>query len=194
MAAGSYLDDRLLQVVELWGATRVLKRLGVQEAPTEPDEAACKGLSDLATSRKLPSPATREAADCLALDVLDGCATLGDNPGAELAGRVAEAIGTKVGSMAFDSGGPGSGQVLQAWRVRNDIVVTGGEIGAFAVCDDVDDLLAWWVGEWEHPEIDCPGVKVSAIKALGLVATNDPQRELRINGRWWRRRKPARGV
>ena len=105
MGADGYLYDRIPEVVERWGAKRVLKRLGVDENTIDMADAACERLADLATSGKRLSLSTREAANRVALDLLDACAKLPeDNPGAALAGSVVEVIGTKVASMEFDSG------------------------------------------------------------------------------------------
>ena len=79
---------------------------------------------------------------------------------------------------------------MAAWRVQKKIVVTGDDIGAFAICNNLSDVLAWWIRDWQYADIECSGVKVSFIKALGLVSSDDSDadRSMRINGRWWKRR------
>jgi hypothetical protein len=60
-----------------------------------------------------------------------------------LAARVVEVIGTKLASsMEFDSGVPGSAQGMEAWRVGKRIFLTGDDTGAFAVSDNLNDVLA----------------------------------------------------
>jgi hypothetical protein len=191
MGTDGYVNDRIPQVIEQWGAKRVLKRLCVHENTIDMADAASERLADLATSGKRLPRLTRKAADRVALDLLDACAKLPeDDPAATLAGSVVEVIGTRVASMEFDSGVPGSSQGLAAWRVRKKIVVTGDEIGAFAICNNLNDVLAWWITDWNYADIACSGVKVSFIEALGLVSSDgaDAGREIRINGRWWKRR------
>jgi hypothetical protein len=70
-----YLHDRISKVIEQWGAKRVLKRLGVEENPIDMHGAAWEGLADLATRGKRLSLST-EAANRVALDLLDACADL----------------------------------------------------------------------------------------------------------------------
>jgi hypothetical protein len=126
--------------------------------------AAWQALAALATPRKRLA-LSGDAANRVALDLLDACAKLPeDNPGATLAGSVVEVIGTKVASMEFDSGVPGSGHVLEAWRVPKKIVVTGDDTGAVAIYDDLDDVLTWWIREWEYADMHGSGVKVSFIR------------------------------
>jgi hypothetical protein len=132
---------------------------------------------------------TREDADRVALKLLDECAKLPeDNPGALLADCVIQVIGKRLATNEFDSGVPGSGEVLSAWRVQNRVFVTS-ETGAFAVYRTIDEVLGWWVREWDHADIQCRGVKASAIKALGLVRDDDESGDawIRINGRVWTR-------
>ena len=57
--------------------------------------------------------------------------------------------------MEFDSGVPGSGQGVEAWRVQKKIFVTGDEIGAVAIFNNLSDVLAWWIGDWEYADIVC---------------------------------------
>ena len=206
MGADGYLNDRIPQVVERWGAKRVLKRLCVDENTIDSADAASERLADLATSGNRLSPSTRESANRVALDLLDACAKLPeDNPGATLAGSVVEVIGTRVASMEFDSGVPGSGQGLAAWRVRKKIFVTADEIGAVAVWNNLSDVLTSWISDWENADIACSALKVSFIESLGLVSSDasEADRAIRINGQWWKRRvamsetqirrSPARG-
>jgi hypothetical protein len=203
MGADGYLDERIPQVVERWGAERVLKRLCVNENAIDMADAAWERLADLATSGKRLSLPTREAANRVALDLLDACAELPeeeeeeeeDIPGATLAGSVVEVIGTNVARMEFDSGAPGSGQVMEAWRVQKKIFVTG-DTGAVAIYDNLTDVLAWWISDWHYADIECSGLKVSSIEALGLVPSDDSQadRSMRINGRWWKRRDAMPGT
>jgi hypothetical protein len=193
MGPDGYLYDCIPQVIEWWGAKRVLERLCVDENPIDPADAAWERLADLATSGKRLSLSTREA-NRVALDLLDTCAKLPeDDPGAALAGSVAEAIGTRVASMEFDSGVPGSGQVLAAWRIQKKIFVMGDD-GAVEIHNNLRDVLAWWTSEWQYADIECSGVKGSLIKALGLVSSDDSDadRSMRINGRWWKRRDAIR--
>jgi hypothetical protein len=185
---GDILVLSLPQVVELWGAARVLKRLRVEGKPIDDmADAAWEALADLATPGKRLHLSTREA-NRVALDLLDACATLPeDDPGATLARSVVEVIGTELASMEFDSRIPGSGQVMQAWRVGKRIFVTGDEVGAFGLCNNLNDLLAWWITQWSPANIECPGVKASSIEALGLVPVDDDSKwDFRINGRLWR--------
>jgi len=104
------------------GAQRVLKRLYVDDSTTDIADTACEGRADLTTSGERLSLLRREAANRLALDLLDACAELAeDNPGALPAGAVVEVIGTKVATMEFDSGVPGSGQGAGGMaRTEND--------------------------------------------------------------------------
>jgi hypothetical protein len=111
-------------------------------------------------------------------------------PYAEAVPRAADVIGTKVASMEFDSGVPGSGQVLEAWRVGKRIFVRGDEIGAFAVSENLNELLAWWIDAWQYADINIVGLKASLIKALGLARSDTDswvEGSVRINGGMWRR-------
>ena len=197
MGADGYLYERIPQVVERWGAKRVLERLCVDENAINMADAAWERLADLATSGKRLSLPTREAANRVALDLLDACAKLPeDNPGATLAGSVVEVIGTNVATMEFDSGAPGSGQVMEAWRVQKKVFVTGSDTGAVAIYNNLSDVLVWWISDWHYADIECSGLKVSFIEALGLVSSDDSQadRSMRINGRWWKRRDAMPGT
>ena len=169
----------------------MLKRLRVDaKLLDEADAAAWNGLRDLATPGKRLSRLTRETADRVALKLLAACARLPeDNPGALLADSVIAVIGRRLATNVFDSGVAGSGQVLSAWRVGNRIFVTG-EGGAFAVYRNLEEVLAWWISEWDYADIECRGVKASSIKALGLVPGDDESGVcwFRINGRVWTRR------
>jgi len=191
MGPDGYLHDRISEVVEQWGAKQVLKRLRVDANSLDAGDAAWEALADLATPGKRLSALTREDADRVALKLLDECARLPeDNPGALLADSVIQVIGTELASNEFDSGVPGSGQVISAWRVGKRIFVTGGDIGATAVCDNRDEVLAWWTRDWDYADIKCPRLTASSIKALGLVPDDDESGEcwFRINGRVWTRR------
>lgn len=195
MGPDGYLHDRIAEVVEQWGAKAVLKRLRLDAASADEVDAAWEALADLATPGKRLSRLPREDADRVALKLLDECARLPeDNPGALLADSVIRAIGTQLATNEFDSGIPGSGQVLSAWRVGNRIFVTD-EMGAFAVYRTLDAVLAWWVREWDLVDIRCRGLKVSAITALGLVRDDDESGDswIRINGRVWTRRDASAG-
>jgi hypothetical protein len=188
LGPSGWLDDAIPQVVEEWGAERVLKRLRIGEQPIDKDRAAGEALAAVATSGKRLSRSTREVADRVALDLLDACAKLPeDNPGATVAGSVVEVIGTKVASMAID----GSEHGLEAWRVGKRIFVTGYDVGAVAVSKDLHDLIAWWIRGWgEYAEITGSGLNASVIRALGLVRSDDDDwvdGSVRINGRIWRR-------
>jgi hypothetical protein len=192
MGPDGYLHDAISRVVEQWGTKQVLTRLRVDAKmldSADAADAAWEALADLATPRKRLSHVRREDADRVALKLLDECARLPeDNPGAQLADSVIEAIGTPLATNEFDSGAPGSGQVLSAWRVRNRVFVTG-ETGAFAVYPNLDAVLAWWIREWDIADIRCRGVKASSIKTLGLVPGGGESGgcSIRINGRAWTR-------
>ena len=74
--------------------------------------------------RRLPK-AFEATADSLALGLLDAWAEVGDDPGAEVSGLVVEALGKRVAHLEFDSGVPGSGQSLSAWRLGAQVFLVG---------------------------------------------------------------------
>jgi hypothetical protein len=196
MPAWCDLADAIPQVVEEWGAERVLRRLGIRAKPIDKDDAACKALETLATPGKRLSSSTREVADRVAFDLLNACQYLvrGLNPAANFAAGVVEAIGTRVASMVYASA-LGAGDVIEGWRVGKRIFVTGGDVGAFGHCDNLSELLAWWIDGWAGANIESSRLKPSLIEALGLVPSDDDSWRygaVRINGRMWRR--PARSA
>jgi hypothetical protein len=82
------------------------------------------------------------------------------------------------------------GGVLKTWRVGKRVFVTGDDTGAVAVCKPLNEVLAWWIRDWEYAEITGSGLNASVIRALGLVRSDDDDwvdGSVRINGRIWRR-------
>jgi hypothetical protein len=190
MGPDGYLHDRIAQVVQQWGAKRVLLRLRVEAKAMDMADAAWEALADLAAPGKRLHLSTREA-NRVALDLLDACADLAeDNPGATVAGSVIEAIGTELASVS-------SAYVLQAWRVGDRLFVTGDDVGAVAVFKSLNEILAWWLRDlnWPDMEITCSGLKASLIEALGLVRGEDDDwvdGSVCVNGRMWRRQQRER--
>jgi hypothetical protein len=189
------VDGVLPEVVERCGPTHVLNRLGEPAPPNRVAEVAVEHLFDLVTPGKRLHARVRGVADVIALEIFDAWATLGDDPGAGVAGDVIEALGIKLARMAFDAGGPGSGQVLSAWKVRNRIFLVG-EDGAYAIYDRLTEVLEEWIFQFKNADIECAGLKRKELKALGLVPNRglDSSWNVRINGVWWKVTDSRAGV
>ena len=139
---------------------------------------AAGGFEQLVRPGRRLTKAFEATADSLALGLLDSWAEIGDDPGAEVSGLVVEALGKRVAHLEFDSGLPGSGQSLSAWRLGAQVFLVG-ESGAYGICGSLAGVITAWC-EFEV-DISCPGLGPRAIKAMDL----DLERPVRINGDLW---------
>ena len=83
--------------------------------------------------------------------------------------------------MEFNAG------VLAAWRVGKRTFVIGENTEAFGVCTDLDEMLAWWIRDWQYGDIKGAGLTAARLEALGLKRSADDTwvEGFRINGRIW---------
>ena len=181
---GADVDTAIQRLLQEDGADSVLPMLGNADVhEREIHDAALAELQRVATSGiRLPSRLAA-VADAVAMRILDSWAKNDDR--AVVAARVSELYGTNVATMVFD-GGPGSAQALSAWRLGDDIFLSG-EGGAFAIHRTVAEVLAEWLA-FAGADISCKELTPVDIAALRVMSDDiEPtDHRVRINARWWR--------
>ena len=148
LAAGDVFDLENVAIDYCDETARAIRILDVAGHELTADEVASERAADFLIDGVMPAsrrlaPEVSAQANSVAMDFLDWWAQQEDNPGALMAGRIAEAFGREVDRHEFDSGVPGSGQVIYVYRLAGRCWLTG-EYGVFGVASTPDQALSDW--------------------------------------------------
>lgn len=161
VGAGYDLEDVFAAYVDDQTTARVFDVLGEPPAPDDDaDDAAVEALQGLAgDARRLHGEQKRRAEE-LAMHIFDAWAEQGDNPGAVPAGWVIAALNPEIARWEFDSGYPGSAQLVRAHRFGRAIATMSDEYGVCGLYGSVKEMLRDWLGSGASP-LDISGTAVS---------------------------------
>jgi TPR repeat protein len=150
--AGHDLEDVFAAFVDDQTVADVLDVLGEPLAPdADAHEAAVDALLRLAGGSRRLQGEQKHRADELVLRVFDAWAKQGDNPGAVQAGWVISALNSEIARWEFDSGVPGSGQVIRAHRFGRAIATVSDEIGVCGLYGSTKEMVWDWLDSGADP-------------------------------------------
>lgn len=133
----------------------------------DPLDAAREALQRLAAGKRRFTGARKERVAEMVLRFFDAWAARGDDPGAVVAGRIIAAGRCELATWEFDSGYPGSGQVIRAYRFQRSVIAISNDYG---VCGWYDSLRAALRREGAGDDEDSLNDDASS-KASGLVSS-----------------------
>jgi hypothetical protein len=172
VAAGINVEGTFSNLIEDDDAAQLLNLFGeALPAEDDPMDAGVELLQRIADEPGQLRGERRRQAEALVLRLLDRWAEEGDNPGTVPAGRIIGALSSEIARWEFDSGYPGSAQVIHALRFGGRIAAVS-EYGVFGLYGSVRDMLGHWLHSGANPK-HISGPAVSA----GLMTRLENERE-----------------
>jgi hypothetical protein len=173
--AGHDLEDVFAAFVDDQTVAEVLDVLGEPLAPdADAREAAVDALLRLAGGSRRLQGEQKQRADELVLRVFDAWAEQGDNPGTVQAGWVIGALNSEIARWEFDSGVPGSGQVIRAHRFGKAIATVSDEYGVCGLYGSPKEMLRDWLDSGASPR-DISGAAVGERALDSLLGEERPE-------------------
>jgi hypothetical protein len=173
--AGHDLEDVFAAFVDdqaVAGVFDVLEEPLTRDA--DPHDAAVKALQCLAEGAQRLHGEQKRRVDELVLRIFDTWAEQGDNPGAVPAGWVIGALNSEIARWEFDSGYPGSGQVIRAHRFGRAIATVSDEYGVCGLYGSAKEMLRDWIDSGASPR-DISGAAVGDRALDSLLGDQRPE-------------------
>jgi hypothetical protein len=149
VANGVDLEDAFSAFVEQDDPVQVLELLGeTVSAGDDPTDAAVESLQRLALGRRRLGSERKRQAEALVLRFFDSWAAQGDPVPA---GRVISGLSGEIARWEFDSGYPGSGQIIRAHRFGRAIAAVSDDYGVCGVYGTVRELVRDWLASGAKP-------------------------------------------
>jgi hypothetical protein len=167
LEAGEDMEDAFAEFLNDQDPAEIRDVLGVSAGEgSDPQDVAIQALRQIAKRRRVSSQRRRDFEELLLrfLDAWAGADAI--SPGL-VAGKIVRSAGRHVATCQFNSGYPGSGQSMSAYRYGRAIIVVNADYGACEIHGSVRELLAGWLkAGFDESDIHGPAVTSQLLKSI----------------------------